>query len=40
MLSVSESNGFVGSGVLKKKDVNVYDAGLWKAGPLGIVNFT
>ena len=25
---------------LKKKDVNVYDAGLWKPSPLGIINFT
>lgn len=39
--SVNESSCFAGSGVfLKKKKINVYDAFLWKAGPLGIVNFT
>lgn len=37
--SVGESHGIGGSGVLKKTDVNVYDSFLWKAGPLGMVNF-
>ena len=39
MPSVNVSTGFVGSGVLKKKKVNVYDIFLWKAGPFGNCKF-
>ena len=39
MPSVNVSTGFVGSGVIKKKKVNVYDIFLWKAGPFGNYKF-